>query len=373
MILNCPSCQKRFQVPDGALGESGRKVRCSSCRHVWFQVPESPVDDSKPETPEPVPADQSSDVEPPQPVRADEQSQDEAPPDQKSVDEAAAPSLDDDSSHDETRPDKEPEDEAAAAQVSDDAQAEADKPQDEPTAPPAKPKLSSSQSLERLLTELPEKTDSIKVEEISEPDRPDESAEPDDAAAPDDDGDDDLVMTWPSHDDEARQQTSEFDITRVVGPKPGEARGERGRGRFWLLGIIVLIVIVAGALYQWRYQVMRQFSQLIPVYVTLGLIDPPSSLDLRLEDVAFDVQDDGTEKILLVTGQVLNEGQQTRQLPMLRGELLDGEGQVVTFWVFPAGNTILGPGETTEFSNVYADPPISSTATDLFVTFADLR
>ncbi len=360
-------------MPDGALGESGRKVRCSACRHVWFQEPESPVDDSKPEIPEPVPADETSDVEPPQPVHADQDPQDDAPPDEKSVKEAEAAGPDDDSSHDDIPPDHVPEDEAAAAQVSDDAQAEADRPQDEPAAPLAKPKLSGSQSLERLLTELPEKPDTIKVEEISEPDRPNESAETDDTAVQDSDGDDDLVMTWPRQDDDARQQASEFDITRVVGPKPGEARRERGRGRFWLLGIIVLIVIVAGALYQWRYQVMRQFSQAIPVYVTLGLIDPPSSLDLRLEDVAFDVQGDGNEMVLLVTGQVLNEGQQTRQLPMLRGELLDGEGQVVTFWVFPAGNTILGPGEATEFSNAYADPPISGTATDLFVTFADLR
>lgn len=38
MILSCPACDARFSVPDTALGKYGRKLRCSKCRHEWFQA-----------------------------------------------------------------------------------------------------------------------------------------------------------------------------------------------------------------------------------------------------------------------------------------------------------------------------------------------
>lgn len=45
MELNCPSCDTRYQVPDGAIGEVGRRVSCSNCGHTWHaRVPSDPED-----------------------------------------------------------------------------------------------------------------------------------------------------------------------------------------------------------------------------------------------------------------------------------------------------------------------------------------
>ena len=49
MILSCPSCETRYVVPDSAIGATGRKVRCASCRFSWFQEP--PALDLKTEAP----------------------------------------------------------------------------------------------------------------------------------------------------------------------------------------------------------------------------------------------------------------------------------------------------------------------------------
>ena len=49
MIITCPACATQFRVPDGALGSDGRKLRCSSCRHVWFQEPLAPPAEAAPD------------------------------------------------------------------------------------------------------------------------------------------------------------------------------------------------------------------------------------------------------------------------------------------------------------------------------------
>lgn len=39
MILECPNCGAKFDLPPTALGATGRRVRCSACRHEWFATP----------------------------------------------------------------------------------------------------------------------------------------------------------------------------------------------------------------------------------------------------------------------------------------------------------------------------------------------
>lgn len=47
MIVTCPNCSTNFKVPEQALGNKGRNLRCCRCSHVWFHANE-PIFDEVP-------------------------------------------------------------------------------------------------------------------------------------------------------------------------------------------------------------------------------------------------------------------------------------------------------------------------------------
>ena len=57
MIIRCFACSTRFRIDPAALGVSGRRVRCTSCGHVWLELPQRNVSpQAEPKVPPPAPS-----------------------------------------------------------------------------------------------------------------------------------------------------------------------------------------------------------------------------------------------------------------------------------------------------------------------------
>ena len=57
MIIRCFACSTRFRIDPASLGVSGRRVRCSSCGHVWLELPQRAVTPrAEPKVPPPAPS-----------------------------------------------------------------------------------------------------------------------------------------------------------------------------------------------------------------------------------------------------------------------------------------------------------------------------
>lgn len=393
MIITCPSCATQFRVPDGALGSDGRKLRCSACRHVWFQAPLVEAPAEPPAEPEETPV-APSDTAPPEAGESAPEPREAIAPPEATEDETAAETL---APVQETLPEPEAEapvitaapageenpeisqeseapdavdSQAEGESVAADGSLDADEsvtagPTDEIGAAPREPGPAASSGWEpgAVMPRNPRR------ETAAEPGRPGLRLVPHDKPA---DGAEEKPAQAQARSEPAAPA---YDVTRVVTPdsapedKADKPRRKRGNGK--ILVLLLLIAVLAVAYFE-RTQVMRFLPQTADFYGMLGLVGAPGSQGLQLHDVSFRVEEVGGTPSLIVSGSVINVGRDYRRLPALHVMLLDGKLEASEVWSLRAMADGLAPGATTLFEGVYPDPPRTGSNENLFVTFADL-
>ncbi|MBN35005.1 MAG: hypothetical protein CMM46_09550 [Rhodospirillaceae bacterium] len=331
MNLTCPSCGTRFRLPDGAVGDKGRKLRCASCKHVWFQAPETHV------VLPPDPASTPSETTPPAPEPAAEAEHHEPAAPTAETHEAPQHEVD------ETAPEPEVPAERFRPVPIDEEPEPTEKP--EPDAAPIRA-MPYSAALAAEATVSPQAEDEHSEADSNEA-SPDETAEP------------------------------AYDISRVVAPDaaPDEKTKPKSRGSGGKLFLMLLILLVTAALaaYHWRADIMRVVPTTVDYYELTGLVGPPSPSGLEIRDAGFSVEIEDGHSLMVVNGRLVNTSSEFQRLPELRIEILDGSKMTLHDWRFKATASGLGPGYETWFRTTYPDPPRSTDANYLMVTFDDVR
>ncbi len=171
------------------------------------------------------------------------------------------------------------------------------------------------------------------------------------------------VHTWmqPPPDDMPRR-VDVADAPAEAGPippgssLPAPPEGRRGAG---LLGWAALAVVIAGVLggaVAARDRVVAAWPLAERLYAMAGLVEAAPAQPLTVS-ITQSSSIEGGRRVVVVTGEIVNESPYAREIPNLVAKVLDKDDNVLKSWVFDPKRPPLGPGDSTAFTDRFEDPP----------------
>ncbi|MDA7947779.1 MAG: zinc-ribbon domain-containing protein [Hyphomicrobiaceae bacterium] len=294
MILECPNCETRYEIPVD-LPPEGRKVRCSSCHHVWQATRENQ----------------------PQP-------------------EATVPDFDDEEIVFKEDPEAEAARAAEAVEAAESAEAvEKDAPapaeSDDPKGDDAFSEEAMEEAFSAAMDEAaPKKADSEET-----------SAEP--QTEPDIEGGD-LVP----------KRESQPIVIGKAKRRKGSVSGPMAAG--WAALVLFVAILGAYAYFQ-RVDVVRALPGTAPVYERFGL--PVNVRGLEFDKVAYSWETNGRQPVLEVHGEIINVTSEPLKVPTVVFGLRTKEKVEVYQWAADVRSELLPARQRTKFSAQIPTPPKS--------------
>jgi predicted Zn finger-like uncharacterized protein len=144
-------------------------------------------------------------------------------------------------------------------------------------------------------------------------------------------------------------------------------RKPRGAGLGWAVLVLVAAAVLGGGLLA-RERIVQLWPPAAKLYSTLGVMPAPLAAGLKVRNVATKRTLEGGVQVLTVSGEVVNESKEVREVPTLQAVLSDARARAVQRWTFKTAEPKLLPGETAKFSTTLRNP--SSEATDISIDFA---
>lgn len=334
MQIICPTCSTAYDVQPGALGESGRSVRCARCRTVWLAT--SVAEPAPAEAPVAA-VDIDWPIEEPSPGAADPALAKQGTPSgefdwsidaPKADDETPAPEQDGASAGPGAADENAAQAAADAAFLAEpDPIAEAEAPPLVPGPEPVKPPAVEHHAPD------PENIETIAARR-------------------------------------ARQQAKgKWHLPKLHWPKWHWPKWKRRLPRPGLPAVTVALVASLAALLVWRSDVVRMVPQSASLFGAVGL--PVNVRGLVFENTRTTGEVQQGMPVLIIEGSILNVTTRTVEVPRLRFAVRNGAGHEVYAWTSVTGRSILAPGERAAFRTRLASPPPD--ARDVIVRFFNRR
>jgi len=320
MILACPTCSTRFRVPDEALGNAGRSVRCGNCGHSWHQKPRQAI----------------LEVNPHFPKTAKRMRQAFGGDDPLDMPDAPGRGY------------------------------SPPPPPPPPTMPMSGMPMSASPMSASPMPPNPMSSNPMSSNPMSGPRPAPPMEEPEDPIP--------AAQSFQRTMEAVRETlANDFDPMPAALKPANEAMAPTPRRRSiaaalgWLLFALTTSVLGVGIFAQ--TEIMARFPETRPIYQALQFPVPLPGEGL---EVVSPIPTRGTLEgapALLVTGRVRNATDLPRNVPQMRAVLRDASGTEVAGWEFAAEIARLEPGAEAMFATQLANPPAN--ANQLQIVFLD--
>ncbi len=141
-------------------------------------------------------------------------------------------------------------------------------------------------------------------------------------------------------------------------------REPRRSGKALAFGWLMLLAVVAGlgaGAYVAREDIVRFWPPAVQFYKMVGIDLSQAAAeafqaDLGLEIIHSEYAEENGELVLLIRGEISNQGTQPIEAPPLEAFLTDESGQPLERWVFDVAASTIEPGRTVGFETRRVDP-----------------
>jgi len=156
--------------------------------------------------------------------------------------------------------------------------------------------------------------------------------------------------------------------------KPAAAPRKPRRSMAKILSLFVLILLVggiAGAAFFFNQKIMMWMPATQRLYAMVGLKPHVLGQGLQIVEPTPKKEVDGNDEILVVEGEIRNTTANPVNIPLMRGALLDDQGEELHVWTFTAAKSTIEPGENARYRTEFRNPPTNAESLDITFTRAN--
>ena len=124
----------------------------------------------------------------------------------------------------------------------------------------------------------------------------------------------------------------------------------------WII-LVTLIVSLCFSGYFYREEVVNYWPPAGKLFRVFGLEIKRATIGLEITNIVHEGKLDGGQRVLLITGDILNSGTRAQEVPPIRIAVRDKQGRELMHAMGKAKKKQLKPGGVTNFSSIIMNPP----------------